>query len=80
MTVQEQVRKFIVENFYVADPSALGDETSLISGGWVDSTGMLEVISYLESQFAIRIADTEMLPENLDSIARIARFVARKRG
>jgi acyl carrier protein len=80
MTARAQVRKFIIENFYVADPAALGDDTSLIGGGWVDSTGMLEVISFLEVEFGIRVADLEMVPENLDSIERIARFVARKGG
>lgn len=78
MTVQEKVRKFIVENFYVADPSELTDDASLIAGGWVDSTGMLEVIAFLEEQFAIQIGDAEMRPENLDAISRIAAFVARK--
>lgn len=79
MTVQQQVRQFIIENFYVANPSELADDASLIQGGWVDSTGMLELISFLEEQYAIRIADTEMIPENLDGIARIAAFVDRKR-
>lgn len=80
MTVQEKVRKFIIENFYVAEPSELTDDASLLAGGWVDSTGMLEVISFLEEQFGIQIADSEMLPENLDAISRIAAFVARKQG
>ncbi len=78
MTVQQRVRQFIIENFYVAEPSELGDASSLIQGGWVDSTGMLELIAFLESEFAVRIADAEMVPENLDSIERIAAFVARK--
>lgn len=80
MTVQEKVRKFIIENFYVAEPSELTDDASLLAGGWVDSTGMLEVISFLEEQFGIQIADSEMLPENFDAISRIAAFVARKQG
>lgn len=78
MNVQERVRQFIIQNFYVSDPSELTDDASLIGGGWVDSTGMLEVMSFLESEFAVRVADSEMMPENLDSIARIAGFVARK--
>ena len=78
MTAQERVRKFIVENFYVTDPSELADDASLIQGGWVDSTGMLELISFLEAEFGIQVTDVEMLPENLDGIARIAAFVARK--
>jgi acyl carrier protein len=80
MTVQQRVRQFIVENFYVADPAELADGASLIQGGWVDSTGMLELITFLEEEYEIRIADTEMVPENLDGIERIAGFVARKRG
>ncbi len=79
MTVQQRVRQFIIENFYVSDPSELTDDASLIQGGWVDSTGMLELISFLEAEFGIRIADVEMTPDNLDGIARIAAFVERKR-
>jgi acyl carrier protein len=79
MTVQQRVRQFIIENFYVADPSELADDASLIQGGWVDSTGMLELISFLEEEYGIRIADSEMIPDHLDGIARIAVFVDRKR-
>jgi acyl carrier protein len=79
MTVQQRVRQFIIENFYVSDPSELTDDASLITGGWVDSTGMLELISFLEEEYEIRVADTEMTPENLDAIVRIAAFVQRKR-
>lgn len=79
MDVQERVKRFIVENFYVSDPAELSGDTSLISGGYVDSTGMLELISFLESEFSIRIDDAEMLPENLETLARIAAFVARKK-
>ncbi len=80
MTVQQRVRQFIVENFYVTNPSELADDASLIQGGWVDSTGMLELISFLEEEYGIRIADTEMVPDHLDGIAKIAAFVERKRG
>jgi acyl carrier protein len=80
MTVQQRVRQFIIENFYVSDPAELADGASLIQGGWIDSTGMLEMIAFLEGEYGIRIADTEMVPENLDSVDRIAAFVDRKRG
>jgi acyl carrier protein len=79
MNVQERVRQFIVENFYVSNPAELADDTLLVTGGYVDSTGMLEIVAFLESEFGIRIADTETTPENLESIARIAAFVARKK-
>ncbi len=79
MSIRERVRRFIVENFYVRDPAELADDTSLITGGFVDSTGMLEVIAFLETEFGIRIGEQETIPENLESIGRIAAFVARKR-
>lgn len=79
MTIQERVKQFIVENFYVSEPSELKEDTSLIVSGYVDSTGMLEVIGFLESEYGIRISDQESTPENLESIGRIASFIGRKR-
>lgn len=73
-----RIRSFIVNNFYVADPDALADDASLLESGIVDSTGVLELVSFLEQQFAVRVADEELLPDNLDSIAKAARFVERK--
>ncbi len=75
---QERIRRFIVDTFYVSDPAALADDTLLVTSGLVDSTGMLEIISFVESDLGVRVADDEMTPENLESIERIARFVARK--
>jgi acyl carrier protein len=70
-----------VENYlFTSDPSALGADDSLGGRGIVDSTGMLEIIAFLESEFGIRISDSETTPENLESIARIAAFVGRKQG
>ena len=79
MEIQPRVRDFILSNFYVADASALKDDTSLLDQGIVDSTGVLEVISFLESTFGIQVADEEMLPDNLDSIGRITAFVVKKK-
>jgi acyl carrier protein len=73
-----QVRAFITSNFYVADPAALAEDASLLDQGIIDSTGVLEVIGFLESTFGITVEDAEMLPDNLDSIQRISAFVARK--
>jgi acyl carrier protein len=80
MGVNEQVRKFITTNFYVDSADELLDEDSLLDRGIVDSTGVLEVIAFLEETFGISVEDSEMLPDNLDSIARIAAFVKRKTG
>jgi acyl carrier protein len=79
MEIRDQVRQFIMTNFYGASKQELEDSTSLLDSGLVDSTGILELISYLESNFGITVADSETLPENLDSIGSIANFVARKK-
>lgn len=78
MTNQQRIRRFILENFYVSEPSELADDTSLVGTGLVDSTGILEVLAFLESEFGIRIADRETTPDNLESIERMAAFVGRK--
>jgi acyl carrier protein len=74
----QPIKHFIVENFYVPDAATLRDDASLIESGIVDSTGVLEVIAFLERRYAIQVGDDEIVPENLDSVARIAEFVARK--
>ena len=78
MKIKEQVRTFVTSNFYVTDPIALEDNASLIDGGVIDSTGVLEIICYIEETYDISVEDGEMLSDNLDSIERIAKFVARK--
>ena len=79
MTVQERVRAHLLEFFYVSDPLELSDETSLIDSGIVDSTGMLDVILFLEAEYDFHVEDDETIPENLETISRIAAYVARKR-
>lgn len=79
MDIKQQVRAFITSNFYVADPSTLADDASLLDQGIIDSTGVLEIIMFLEDTFGFKVADSEMVPENLDSIENIASFVARRR-
>ena len=78
MEIGAKVRSFILENFYVGEGEPLSDNDSLISRGIVDSTGMLEVIAFLEQEFGFVVKDDETVPENLDSIGRITDFIARK--
>jgi acyl carrier protein len=78
MTTLQRVRDHILETAYLSDPVDLTDDTSLIDGGLVDSTGMLDVILFLESEFGITVEDRETTPQNLETIARIAAFVDRK--
>ena len=77
--IQEQVRAFVTSNFYVADPDTLKDTDSLLDSGVIDSTGVLEVIAFIEDTFGFTVEDAEMLRENLDSIERITYFVVRKK-
>ncbi len=79
MELKEQIRKFIISNFYVADPATLSDEASLLDAGIVDSTGVLEIITFLESDLGITVEDAEMLPDNLDSVSRLVAFVQKKK-
>lgn len=74
-----KVRNFVTTNFYVADPATLADDASLLDAGIVDSTGVLEVVQFLESEFGLEVQDHEIVPENVDSISRIAAFIERKR-
>jgi acyl carrier protein len=77
--VRREVRDYLVSSFYVAEPEALADSGSLLKNGIIDETGMLEMVAFLESTFGVKIADEEIVPENLDSIARVAAFVGRKK-
>ncbi len=78
MDTADKVRQFIKDNFYAASASELTDDASLLDLGIVDSTGILEVVAFLEDEFGISVDDAEMLPENLDSIQNIVAFVGRK--
>ena len=77
--MKEQLREFIVNNYLFGQPAEFSDEDSLQDKGIIDSTGVLELVAWLEQTYAVKVEDSELLPENLDSIARLARFVERKR-
>lgn len=75
------IRAFIAKNFFVGqDGAALGADQSFLDSGIVDSTGMLELVTFIEEEYGVKVADDELVPENLDSLNRISAFVARKRG
>ena len=80
MTIHEDVRKFVRENFLFGDDGPpLHDDSSFLEEGLIDSTGVLELVAFLEQTYAITIDDDELVPENLDSIRNVAAFVERKR-
>jgi acyl carrier protein len=77
--VENKVRSFIRENFLFRDDrAALSDSESLLDAGLIDSTGILELVAFLEQEFQIRMADAEIVPANLDSIKSIVSYVQSK--
>ena len=80
MDVQTKIRQYILENLLFTDDGAeLADDASLLERGIIDSTGVLEIVLFLEEEFGIAIKASEMLPENFDSVDNMVRFVNRLR-
>jgi acyl carrier protein len=77
--MHDQIRNFIVKNFLFGDADKLKDTTSLMESGIVDSTGLLEIIEFLETTCDISIEDHELLPSNLNSLENILRFIREKK-
>ncbi|MBM4332168.1 MAG: acyl carrier protein [Deltaproteobacteria bacterium] len=78
MNIATVIRKFIIENFLFEDTGNLKEDTSFLESGVMDSTGVLELVSFIEETFGIVVEDEDLVPENLDSIARIARYIEKK--
>jgi acyl carrier protein len=78
MDIKSQIRAFANKNFYVPEGTQIADDRSLLDQGVIDSTGVFELIGFIEETFGITVQDDETLPENLDSLDRISAFVARK--
>jgi len=76
--MKQELRAFVVNNYLFGQPAEFTDDDSLQEKGIIDSTGVLELVSWLEETYRIRIGDNELLPENLDSINRLARFLEGK--
>ncbi len=78
--MEADLRRFLAANFFLGDdPGSLPGRESLIEAGIIDSTGILELVGWLEDTHQIHVADDELVPENLESIDNIVRFVERKR-
>jgi acyl carrier protein len=79
-SIEEEVRRFLTENFPLStDGFSLSGSDSLLESGVIDSVGVLELIEFIESSYGVQIPDSEVLPENLDSIDAITRYVGTKR-
>jgi acyl carrier protein len=81
MDITATIRKFVQENFlFSSGGKDFDDQVSFMGSGLVDSTGVLEIIQFIEETFGIAVADEELIPENLDSVENLAHFVGRKLG
>lgn len=79
--IRQTVKKFILENIlFEDDENALDYDDSFLEKGIIDSTGVLEVVSFIEEEFNISVDDDELVPENLDSVNKLAKFVNEKSG
>jgi len=78
MDRQQQIRAFIVESFLLGQDNGLSNTDSLLEAGVIDSTGVMELIGFLEKTFAIEVNDSDLVPANLDTIQNMATFVQRK--
>ena len=73
------IRQFIIDNFlFGQDASGLQDGTSLLEQGIIDSTGVLELVAFLENNYGLQVADEDLVPQNFDSIDNLAAYIARK--
>jgi acyl carrier protein len=80
LDIGTEIRDFVVTNFLFGKGEDLSNDESLLENGVIDSTGVLELVSYLQERFEIRIEDDEIVPANLDSIHNLVDYVGRKTG
>ena len=77
--IEQQLREFVNETFLFGQGAEkLSSDDSFLELGIVDSTGVLELVNFLERQYSIELSDSDLVPENLDSLGRVTRFVERK--
>ena len=76
--IEEDVQEFVVSNFLFGQSADLNRQDSLLEKGVLDSNGVLELIAFLEEHYSITIHDDEVIPDNLDSVAKISDFAGRK--
>jgi acyl carrier protein len=76
--IQNTVRDFIQKNFIFDPATVLVDDESLLGSGVIDSTGVLELIGYLEEKYQLTFEDNELIGENFDSVLKISAFLQKK--
>ena len=76
--IEREVHSFVITNFLFGQPLDLQPEDSLLGRGLIDSTGVLELVAFLEEHYTITVEDEEVIPDNLDSVKNVATYVAKK--
>jgi acyl carrier protein len=76
--VEDALRRFVINNFLYGRGERLCNDDSFLRMGIIDSTGMLELVNFLETTYKIEVTDAELVPENLDSITQLAHFIEKK--
>ena len=76
--VREQLKQFVVESFLFGQQTELKDNDSFLESGIIDSTGVLELVTFVEEGFGIKVQDSDLIPDNLDSIEKLTAFVQRR--
>jgi acyl carrier protein len=79
-SVATRIREFVRARFPLARDIPAGDEASLLDSGIIDSLGILDLVTFLEGDFGIRVSDEDLNPDNFDSIGALVRFVSQKGG
>ena len=81
MLIEDKVKSFIQDNFLLGDKNkVIKEDESFLQGGIIDSTGVLELVNFIEETYKIKVEDEELIPENLDSIKNLVAYIKRKNG
>jgi acyl carrier protein len=79
-SVEQKLRTIVTETFLIGNSNELHGDDSFIETGIIDSTGILQLVEFVEQEFGVKVDDEDLVPENLDSINRLVAFVERKNG
>ncbi len=80
LDTRAEIRNFIIDNFMMGmNPDELSDSDSLLDKGIIDSTGVLELVGFLEENYKFRVEDEELVPENLDSVNNLIKYIEKKK-
>jgi acyl carrier protein len=80
MSFKMAIRNFIVDSFLFGEDEGLSDDTSFLKQGIIDSTGVMQLVSFIQDQYNLTVDDEDLTPENLDSIRKVSAFIERKIG